>query len=271
LASDRAFLKAKRDPTPELLPGMAEDEKQVKYIPIEDVSDSSEAEMDLSDSEDEGQPKKKQARTKKRAADGDSAPKWSNPDPYTALPPPDAGEKKKDLVKLIKKARLGAGSAAVAKPEVASYDFIAFDFGDDKEDDAAQETANGNGNGVSNTPIGPRVDPHTAGSSMSNNQTPPQNGYTVQNNLGNQFTPLNAIAANPDLGSRKRTIRDEIKETPTLRQALATTAPIKAPNLHKPQKGKKPAAKGEVVQEWRGFTTPWIDIDHRDTVNLGLR
>jgi len=115
--------------------GMVESEKQgVKYIPIEDVSDSSEAEMDMSDDEDDSEsaePKKKQIKTMKKAADGNSVPKWSNPDPYTALPPVEESRKRKDVVKLIRKARV---EAATAKAENSPVDdFIS--FGDDKEEE----------------------------------------------------------------------------------------------------------------------------------------
>jgi non-canonical poly(A) RNA polymerase PAPD5/7 len=108
----------------------------VKYVPIEDVSDSEEAEMDMSD--DEGaEPKKKQARTQTLAADGDSVPKWSNPDPYTVLPPLDeAQRKKKDVVKLIRKARVTASTESMTKTEAVSDDFISFDF--DDQDDRTQ-------------------------------------------------------------------------------------------------------------------------------------
>jgi len=114
---------------------MVEDKKQgAKYIPIEDVSDSSEAEMDMSDDEEDddasAEPKKKQVKTMNKAADGDSVPKWSNPDPYTALPPVEESRKKKDVVKLIRKARV---EAATSKAETSPVDdFIS--FGDDKDD-----------------------------------------------------------------------------------------------------------------------------------------
>jgi len=112
---------------------MVESEKQgAKYIPIEDVSDSSEAEMDMSDDDEDedAEPKKKQVKIVKKAADGDSVPKWSNPDPYTALPPVEESRKRKDVVKLIRKARV---EAATAKAEITPVDdFIS--FGDDKDD-----------------------------------------------------------------------------------------------------------------------------------------
>ena len=159
MASDRAFLKGNREPTPEMMPGMDEEENGVRFRPVEDVSDSEEAEMDMSDNETGAveQPNKK-ARTVKRGADGDSVPRWSNPDPYTALPPPDESQrKKKDVVKLIRKARVETSSASTAKVDPAD-DFISFDFNEEDEDDQEQDpfSPDKSGFGVTGAPTGPR-------------------------------------------------------------------------------------------------------------------
>ncbi|KAI6715221.1 hypothetical protein JHW43_002198 [Diplocarpon mali] len=160
LAAERDFLKTNREPTPELMTGMDEDtENGAKYIAVDDVSDSEEAEMDMSDDEtDEAQqPKTKQARTEGKAADGDSVPRWSNPDPYTALPPPDESRgKKKDVVKLIRKARVTSSSEHVTK-SATTDDFISFDFGDEKEPrDDYEPQFEPRGSGVRGAPLGPR-------------------------------------------------------------------------------------------------------------------
>ncbi len=66
-------------------------------------------------------------------------PKWSNPDPYTALPPPDETQvKRPDFVKLIRKARV---SATAAEPLIGgdavttNDDFISFGADDDDFED----------------------------------------------------------------------------------------------------------------------------------------
>ena len=51
MASDREFLRGNRAPTPELMPGV-DDSNGIKYKRAEDLSDSDEAEMDMSDDED---------------------------------------------------------------------------------------------------------------------------------------------------------------------------------------------------------------------------
>jgi non-canonical poly(A) RNA polymerase PAPD5/7 len=60
----------------------------------------------------------------------DEVPRWSNPDPYTALPPVDESNRKhKDVVKLIRKARVETASVTVMAV-TNDQDFISFD-GDD--------------------------------------------------------------------------------------------------------------------------------------------
>jgi non-canonical poly(A) RNA polymerase PAPD5/7 len=330
-ASNRAFLRTNRDPTPELMPGMDEEENGVKFKSINDVSDSEEAEMDMSDDEagaDE-QPAKK-ARTVGKAADGDSVPRWSNPDPYTALPPPDESQrKKKDVVKLIRKARVEASSATAAKVEPAD-DFISFDLADDGDDLQMLQPPK-SGMGVAGAPTGPRFSHNT---NLHGQQTPSAPAAAVSSPISNQRAqaqgniqnlqartdiqnvpgrvnteniprsvtdqksqaqvvangqrsnngnirfdltvpeadpalakvsraskPVNLdTTSDPALGSRKRTIRDEIKA---------------APVLHKVGKGPiRGKVNGQVLQEWKpkanAPSTPWLEIDHSDTVNMGL-
>lgn len=131
--------------------GMIEREKQgAKYIPIEDVSDSSEAEMDMSEEDDDesAEPKKKHVKTTKKAPDGDNIPQWSNPDPYTALPPVEESRKKKDVVKLIRKARVEP--AAGIKLDTAPVDdFISFGDDNDMEDEYIPT--------IQGAPTGPKV------------------------------------------------------------------------------------------------------------------
>ena len=74
-------------------------------------------------------------RTKRRKLDNGpdveiEPPKWSNPDPYTSLPPPpDTTGTRVDVVKLIRKAR---NEHAVADNAMAAQDdFISFDFAHD--------------------------------------------------------------------------------------------------------------------------------------------
>ena len=312
--------------------GMDDEENGVRFKPMEDMSDSDEAEMDMSDDEVSAaeQPHKK-ARTIAKAVDDDSVPRWSNPDPYTALPPPDESQrKKKDVVKLIRKARVETNSANAIKVNPAE-DFISFDFGDKTEDaQSPPPDLMKSGTGVVGAPTGPRFShnanlynkqpPSAPAGALSDripnqqvqNQIQPQNLQAqtdIQNVPGrvnnhsvraptinqpnqaradrngqpvndenlrfdlSQSTDLTLAkvsrpsksvytdtASDPALGSRKRNIRDEIKP---------------APVLHKSGKGvSRQPSNGTVLKDWKPkggvSSTPWCEIDHSDTANMGL-
>lgn len=139
-ASDRVILRSKRATTPERLNGMQEG--QASFKALEDLSDS-EAEMDLAsdaenkssaepDGDTDGQPAAKRSRNDHEMM-ADSVPKWSNPDPYTSLPPPDESQaKKKDVVRLIRKAKVSVEHDQHASNLAAdNADFISFNFDDD--------------------------------------------------------------------------------------------------------------------------------------------
>jgi non-canonical poly(A) RNA polymerase PAPD5/7 len=245
------------------MPGMEEtDGPAVKYRALEDLSDSDEADMDVSSDDEierkdlgsEEQPKKKQARiNQEKAADGESVPRWSNPDPYTVLPPPDESQRKKmDVVKLIRKARVVSSSDSATKTEVVADDFISFDFNDEGKEDLDQSqdsTIEENGNGVPGAPKGPRGQRHPG---------------DIRNMPGSNLTGLRLsrrgldTSSDPTLGSRKRNFEDEIKDAPLL--------PIK-PTTSKP-------AEGLIVEAWQAIAgvsdTPWCTIDHAATENMGF-
>jgi len=130
---ERALLQT-RDDTIEQPLGVSDGPN--KFRNMADMSDDEEADMDFDsdspdgDAADNGKHKmaRKQSST---AADGNSVPKWSNPDPYTALPPPDETTGKRiDVVKLIRKAKIDAADKVDESNAVAANDdFIS--FGDD--------------------------------------------------------------------------------------------------------------------------------------------
>jgi non-canonical poly(A) RNA polymerase PAPD5/7 len=131
--AERPLLRSERQPTPEhFLPADSQDgESGQKFVPVTNISDSEEADMDLSSDEDHdaARPRKKRAVEADNApAPQPPAPKWSNPDPYTVLPPPDESQSKKvDVVKLIRKARVANASQPVkADPVATNEDFISF-------------------------------------------------------------------------------------------------------------------------------------------------
>jgi len=112
-----------------------------RFMNIDDLSDHEEADMDESGDSANGdgakgeEIKHKVARTLAPRNDGDSVPKWSNPDPYTSLPPPsETTGVKMDVVQLIRKAKNAAAEKAIGNGAVAANDdFIS--FADDGSED----------------------------------------------------------------------------------------------------------------------------------------
>jgi non-canonical poly(A) RNA polymerase PAPD5/7 len=116
---------------------------------VDDMSDDEEADMEVeSDASADGDDAEAQtgnhkvARTQAPRADGNTVPKWSNPDPYTSLPPPsETTGVKKDVVQLIRKAKNQAAEKAVGNNAVAANDdFISF-ADDDGTDVGANDGA----------------------------------------------------------------------------------------------------------------------------------
>ncbi|KAI0019171.1 hypothetical protein F4780DRAFT_747987 [Xylariomycetidae sp. FL0641] len=233
------------------------------YRDVDDLSDSDEAEMDISEDEDSGnaEPASKRARTTGPATGPDEAPKWSNPDPYTALPAPDdSTRKKKDMVHLIRKARVEAN---VPKPAASTEadDFIA--LADDDE-----EIGTNQGEGISNSasrlppPTDPRVLNAPTGPRAASSTLPPKPPVANRRMHPPPAPPAYSrpvdLTPSTDLGNRKRTIDDEIKQP---------DAALK--------KATKMAANGAVIAPWQPVPEenpcPWATTDHSQTVNMGTR
>lgn len=170
--SERPLLRSTRETTPEPLVSAGQTGEQkpaMKFAPLADLSDSEEEDMDVSD-DDASHPRKKRALENgdtvpaPAPAPAPPAPKWSNPDPYTALPPPDESQSKKvDVVKLIRKSRAAASAADSQATQAdtavtTNEDFISLGDlpgGNDDEEDEDDEV--GNPNAPDNAPRGPRA------------------------------------------------------------------------------------------------------------------
>ena len=125
-AFERPLLTAKHDSSEN--PTFPQNHAQDKYRQIDELSDSDEEVMDLSESDAEEQPSKK-FRLEDDNADNEAAPSWSNPDPYTSLPPlEETSQKRKDVIKLIRKARISAGAIENDMSKAKDDNFIPLDF-----------------------------------------------------------------------------------------------------------------------------------------------
>lgn len=247
IAADRAILHTTDNNKP--TEDFADAQNGVTYRALDQLSDSDEADMDISDDEnDSAQPTAKRARTAGNSTSADEAPKWSNPDPYTALPPEqDPDKKKKDVVQLIRKARVEPAKNTRTSLLADDEDFIRCDSG--SEDDGDEEEF---------------IDPLTYSRQRSNNQAAPQSTPAVSAAQTTSSASSKALATSTankamkrvdfdmdlprssDLGSRKRTHDDVLK--------LPAHAQLKAAP-------KRPSG-GSIVSEWRVKKgenhSPWI-------------
>lgn len=252
IAADRAILHTADNNKP--TEDFADAQNGVTYRALDQLSDSDEADMDISDDENESaQPTAKRARTATNSTPADEAPKWSNPDPYTALPPEqDPDKKKKDVVQLIRKARVEPAKSARTSLLADDEDFIRCDSGSEDEDNDEEF-----------------IDPLTYNRERSNNQGAPRHTAALPAASGTSSEPSKAAAAHvsvaptankamkrvdfdmdlprsSDLGSRKRTHDDVLK--------LPAHAQLKAAP-------KRPSG-GSIVSEWRlkkgENHSPWV-------------
>ncbi|KAI0839893.1 hypothetical protein F5Y06DRAFT_264950 [Hypoxylon sp. FL0890] len=274
--ADRLLLIKKHDDNPELMLGASAG--RVTYRDVDELSDSDEAEMDISDNSDSdvAEPASKRVRTA-NATDTkpeQDVPRWSNPDPYTALPPPDeSSRKKKDMVQLIRKARVEAETKKPAA-QVEGLDFISCDFTDnDGNNGNGVNSATGNSHtGVNSEHYSAHRSAHNPPSALpeaTSTTLPPKPHFLPvpqeadiessdhrRTTGGNKDNPID-LTASTSLGNRKRTIDDTIKL---------------------PKKSSKSANKmpllGDVLPSWRpteGNPCPWAVKDYRDTPSMATR
>lgn len=119
--SERPLLQGRHNRRPEItLPNINGNPANAKFQSLEDMTDSDDEGMDVSDADDGDPIAQKQ----------EPLPKWTSAEIYTALPPPAEAKKKRDVVKLIRKAR--RENQASDDPQTGletNDDFISFGVG----------------------------------------------------------------------------------------------------------------------------------------------
>ncbi|KAJ1328248.1 non-canonical poly(A) RNA polymerase PAPD5/7 [Microdochium nivale] len=244
------------------------------YRALDELSDTDEAAMEISgeesgaesDSENADRAAKRiktSAATDIGASEDKELPKWSNPDPYTALPPPnDESRKKVDMVQLIRKARVEAeGKKGLSEEE--SAEFISFDF----SDDADEAPTNGNTLAPASAPKGPSAAraPHNLPPRPPSPPKyepppppPPQDNDRSSSSARTRARDTVDMTPSASLGNRKRGIDDKIK-MPHSTLKRVTRAPT----------------TGKIVSDWAPRadedSCPWAVYDHSDTPNMGVR
>ena len=270
-AHQRDILRADRETTPEQLEGMNLD-GQTRFLDIQSISSGSVAGevIDLTNDSDDGgvDPARKRAKT---AVSAECAvPKWSNPDPYTVLPPHDTlGAPKKDIVQTIRKAKTDAAATNSAKNAIQeNADFISLNFDDDKSNGQVSDDS-------MPTKLEPAVGPFTNSNGFSHRTDLHAKIPSAQMHTPS-FTPVNA-------GSQRHTGGKDIDDDfpspppgfvmPTDDELLEQYVNDGRGTKRKRQDGHS-KSKGDVVDEWDANDTdptPWCTVDHSHTSNVGLR
>ncbi|KAJ4150409.1 hypothetical protein LMH87_011161 [Akanthomyces muscarius] len=223
-----------------------------KFRDLDELSDDDELAMDISshsDEEDSQEPSTKRQRTEAAEESAAEAPKWSNPDPYTALPcPEDVTKKKRDVVKLIRKARMEE-KGELGAPSQAE-DFLSFDPTDD-EDETSEESESENEAEPDYEPPPPTIPTGPASmNGTASHSLPPRPQVPEVKSMTSSSDPL---------GSRKRTIDDEIKP----------------PNYGQFKKAGARPAKGSIAAAWLTKKdedpSPWASVDHTATKDMAFR
>ncbi|KAK4553616.1 hypothetical protein LTR86_009412 [Recurvomyces mirabilis] len=263
-AHRREILSASgRETTPEQLEGMnlhGDTRFHEVASTDDDVSDTTEV-IDLTGDGDAGDdgPRK---RTKLDIPAQPVAPKWSNPDPYTALPPPESlGGPKKDIVQVIRKAKNDALDSAHAKNLVQeNVDFISLNFDDDFNNDE-----------VSDDSDGMNVDPDDA-------SRPSAPAHFSHRPSLHAVIP-SAQAPQPN-SSRRRQAPTDSPPLPPDDLIMPTEEELVAQYLSKGSDRKRKRddsrgrRKGGIGDDWkpdRSNSTPWCISDYSDTSSTALR
>lgn len=252
-ASERALIAGVATNLPEEI--LLNRDAVAKYRDLDQLSDDDELDMDIeshsSQSDTEG-PHKKRARTDIKDESASAVPKWSNPDPYTALPCPDeTTRKKRDVVKLIRKARLEDTTSKPAATE--AEDFLAFDISDDDDDDDEDQQVVPAPPTEAAPPLPPGPPPSLLQESESRKES------IIPSLPVLPTKPAAAQDHSGPLGSRKRTFDDEIKP----------------PDYGQLKKVSMKPAKGSLVALWQvkpdEKPTPYIVGGHQITKCMATR
>ena len=273
--SDRPLLRVRRGATPDQLAGMvAENGAEKRFLDLDDVSDSSDEAMEQSMDEEESaasdQEESNLPATKKQRidpqpqanCDGVSAkPKWSNPEPYTALPPPNQSQRKKrDVVKLIRKARVVSEKMKEKPTQVETNDdFISLDTKDDQSSLKQLRT-------LENDAIAARFLQFPGSSEVPNAGSgfPHSNGHKhPSDNLSDRMTQGDSTLVNMLSADRKRKRSVELEDTVMLKQ----------PNF---KHTSKRFPGGSVLDDWRVEARdvnpiPWQTGSHSFAERPGFR
>lgn len=304
--AERPLLRSRQDAEPKQMFGIAYTAGATKrFISADDMSDSEEEMMEESESDKDNsggvslitpgagaildhitpdspeRPAKRRAFEVKKPIERVGAmSKWSNPDPYTVLPPiDDTQRKKRDVVRIIRKARVSTERTVISQSQAAANDdFISFGFEEgetDTEEDVTQKPSRNDvrpkGSGMLRVPTGPGQFSHRNNLRDQGLQKPP----------GSHTVHVSAEVMGPPPGLEARTnaasnhnISQDIdsgKRMPYSNERNRINPPLKRKRL-----AGEEAVSGELTEDWwpeaNTDVTPWLEnAKIRQSENAGFR
>lgn len=320
ITSKRPLLTFERGNTPEKMLGMSDQHVEKRFLDLDDMSDSGEEDMEESDvDESERGPDALMstagAVVEKGALGGEmvehhggapisiglsnhvavvkpSPPVWSNPECYTALPPTDESQRrKKDVVKLIRKARITVEKPNTSVSQVAANDdFISFSY-NDEVDELIHEEKNKQRSkrGVPGAPSGPRKQTNNAGTTAAEPAVSfgPKGSQNVHDlKLYQALGTNDAAAAATTVMSPARpsvnvlataSVDASLKESASRGKRKRSLEPDESTHLRPPKRtrGPTPFSNGYILQEWTTAdarkATPWLSPILQITEQPGFR
>lgn len=276
--------KVHRGGTPEQLEGMNSN-GQAHFAEVIDSSSESESDdgefVDLTresdDEEDGGRARAKRVKTEASGSEP-VAPRWSNPDPYTSLPPPESlGAPKKDIVQVIRKAKLDSARGSEAANAVkANEDFISFFSDAGSEEGEASDVSES-----LQTRLPPPSDAPSAPASMRMLPSPRDNPTSNAFNS----TSFHSYSAFPPRGpDSEMDYLEDLPPPPPPPPPVGVGIPSKEEIANVAQqvqgRGKKrkfderSKGVGDIVDEWQPNASnpaPWCMKDWSDVTDVGLR
>jgi non-canonical poly(A) RNA polymerase PAPD5/7 len=268
---NRPILRAlgDREKTPDLLEGMVDGDS--RFRDLDEISES----MDESSASDSNEDDPRKRQKIDPVVPYVVTTKWSNPDPYTVLPPTDEEPraKKTDVVQLIRKAKLAASETNGAQKNDISgnVDFVALD-----SDSALDENDTESGEVEENDFLPLSQSENVVENRAVTSGITPSNTLTKSHHMQNH-TNGNGISTTVSNQTDMKASTIGLPPKPVFDGMTSTKTSISESVIENPRKRKLDKAGnrlGDIVPEWAAISkakvTPWIDVDHSETKQMGF-
>lgn len=277
---------------------------QVRFNALVSSSDESDADdtgRPTSSSEEEGEIRRKRFKVDAPPAKPE-VPKWSNPDPYSVLPPTETiGAPRKDIVQVIRKAKNDVPRSGMTQSAAQNDDFISFTFGDDLDndkastgqrdamDDASSEASSVRPYTMSNATNANGTHAADSSAAPSLPQIRPARGEALH---AQRSPPIDLTQSDDELPEQPPR-RHRNREVPAIDLISGDVGPPKPPTgmvmptdeelvqqyvgqrqQKKRKRDEQAKGRGDITEAWTANwteATPWCTVDRSGTADIGLR